>query len=237
MPGSTRRAGRASSGGRPCGVSGANAGARQIRQPPPVADTRGMRQGVARGGPPEAGLGRDQPERAQVVVGWRVQVDQALLTELHHRHGSQGLGQRPHAEDRVLTDRAAGGDVGHAMGEDPRRGVLAQDRQRESGRRPAAQSLGDGAPETGSATVTSMPVSPRVAMALFPFVRESRHAHGSGIRRWWTPAGVARGAQRTCRRPPTVTSAAGCRRIDRSSHPSRVVPDASPLSRRGRRHR
>ena len=48
-------------------------------------DPGGVGEQMSHGRRPEAGLGGDQPIRAQVVVGGRVEVDLALLVRLHRR--------------------------------------------------------------------------------------------------------------------------------------------------------
>jgi hypothetical protein len=50
---------------------------------------------------PEAGLGGAQPVAAQVVVGGYVEVDQPVLSQLHHGDRGEGLGYGADPRHRV----------------------------------------------------------------------------------------------------------------------------------------
>src|SRR5512132_748667 len=60
---------------------------------------------------PEARPSWDQLVGAQVVVGWRVEVNETLLEQLHHGDRREGLRDRTDAEHRVLRDRGVRCDV------------------------------------------------------------------------------------------------------------------------------
>ena len=120
----------------------------QIREPPPVANTSGVGQQVPHGGGLEAGLGRDQPEGSQVVVGGRVKVHQALLAQLHHGDGGECLSEGPDPEDGVLRDRFFRLGVRDAVAPEPLQGAAADT--------PAARPA-EGQRSTTSATLTFRP--------------------------------------------------------------------------------
>jgi hypothetical protein len=84
----------------------------EVRQPPPVTDSCGMRKEVPHGCGRQVRLRWDQPEGAKVVVCWRVEVHQALLPQLHHRDRGEGLGKRCDAKDGVLRDGRLCRDIG-----------------------------------------------------------------------------------------------------------------------------
>jgi len=54
-------------------------------------------------GRPATGLGRDQPDRAQVVAGGCIKVHHALLAQLHHGDGGEGLGDRADARRHLSS--------------------------------------------------------------------------------------------------------------------------------------
>jgi hypothetical protein len=60
---------------------------------------------------PEATPRGEQPVGVEVVVRGRVEVDDALLVELHHGDRREGLGDRADPEHRVFIDRRAGRDL------------------------------------------------------------------------------------------------------------------------------
>ena len=89
----------------------------------------------------KARLRRDQPEGAKVVVRRRVEVDQPLLPQLHHRDRGEGLGDRCDAKDGVLRDRRLRRDISEAVPVEPRQGSVTDHRDGQTGARPAVEDL------------------------------------------------------------------------------------------------
>src|SRR5512133_2928577 len=56
-----------------------------------------------------------ETEGAQIVVRWSIQVDQALLPQLHHRDCGEGLGDGADPKDRVLGHRYGRLDASDAV--------------------------------------------------------------------------------------------------------------------------
>ena len=72
-----------------------------------LADPGGVSEQVPHGYWPPAGIRGDEPVGAQVVVGRRIEVDEPLLLQLHHRDRGEGLGKRADPENGVHGDRRA----------------------------------------------------------------------------------------------------------------------------------
>ena len=104
-----------------------------------LGDPGGVGQQVAQVAGREAGLGRDELVGAQVVVGGRVEVDQALLPQLHDRDRREELRDRADPEDRVLGDRARSTRCRPARVRGTTRAAVADDADRQADRGPAAR--------------------------------------------------------------------------------------------------
>jgi hypothetical protein len=115
----------------------------QVRRAPQRTDSGRMGQEVPQRRGPKAGLRGHQRVGAQVVVGGRVEVDQALLPQLHHRNRGERLGDRGDPKHRVLGDRGARSDLGDAVPVEPLQRSIADHPHRQAGSRPAVEDLSD----------------------------------------------------------------------------------------------
>ena len=79
-----------------------------------------------------------EPVRAQVLVGGRVQLDQALLPKLHHRYRGEGLRDGADPKDRVLGHWSSRPGVRDAVTGEPERSP-ANYTDRQTNSRPAIQ--------------------------------------------------------------------------------------------------
>ena len=102
-----------------------------------------MREEVSHGRRPKVRLRWDEPEGAKVVVCRRVEVQQPLLPQLHHRDCGEGLGDRSDAKDGVFGDRRLRCNIGEAVPVEPDDVSVSDHGDRQSGARPAVEDLSD----------------------------------------------------------------------------------------------
>jgi len=95
---------------------------------------------------PEAELRGDQPVGAQVVGRGRVEVDEPLLPQLHHRDRGEGLGDGGDPEDGVLGDRCVRRDVRDTVSVEEVEGSIAHHAHRQTNGRTTVEDPIDSGP-------------------------------------------------------------------------------------------
>ncbi len=98
-------------------------------------------------GEPVRGLRGDQPVGAQVVVRGSIEVDEALLPQLHHGDRRDGLGEGADPKDRVLGDRCVRSDVGVPVSVEELQARVADHTYRQTDGRPAVEDPADMGPQ------------------------------------------------------------------------------------------
>ena len=78
----------------------------------------------------------------QIVVGGRVEIDQAPLPQLHHGDRGEGLGEGADPKDGVLRDRFLGVDIRDAVAEEPVERPATDDANSKTSGGPAVEHLG-----------------------------------------------------------------------------------------------
>ncbi len=186
----------------------------QVREAADIGKAGGVREQLSDGGLRPVRNAGDEPVRAQHVRGRRVEVQQAALTELEHRHRRHRLRDRADANDGLRRHRNPGPKIGVPTGLDLIEAPCAHEADGKPNAGPSGQHAVDGGAQ----------VHPVGGGCRSPTDRSGAGAvrpRGNGVHRGFSPGsrlrrapGPARGLRRSHR--PSARS-----RSSRGSHPPR----------------